>query len=93
MSGYWIRVVIEMSPTGLQRSRAPTYAAHVRVEPRSMETTMKQTIETYSGETQPGPESTSSGFPKGYIPWIPLLGLLQLITTVAIFAAVVSYTQ
>ena len=54
---------------------------------------MEQRIGTDTGDTRDDPELTSSGFPKRYIPWIPLLGLLQLITTVAIFAAVMSYTS
>jgi hypothetical protein len=55
----------------------------------SLEKSMEQRNQTHSGETD-APESTSLSLPKRYIPWVPLIGVLQLLITAAIFAIVVA---
>jgi hypothetical protein len=51
---------------------------------------MKQRNQVNSEPLSDELESTSFPLPKRYIPWIPLIGLVQVLVTITIFAAVMA---
>jgi hypothetical protein len=51
---------------------------------------MEQSNQTVSEQLSNELETTSTGLPKRYIPWIPLIALVQVLVTIAIFSGVVA---
>jgi hypothetical protein len=51
---------------------------------------MKQRTQVNSEPLSEELESNAFPLPKTYIPWIPLIGLLQFLITITIFAAVMA---
>jgi hypothetical protein len=51
---------------------------------------MEQSNQTASEQLSDELETTSAGVPKRYIPWIPLIALVQVVVTIAIFSGVVA---
>ena len=51
---------------------------------------MEQSNETASRQLSDEVETTSAGLPKRYIPWIPLIALVQALVTITIFSQVIA---